>query len=348
MVPSYWYELTGRSLNDGHVPSYSLHSANRVVKYHDSHFSTDPDTRPDRLSFTALSDTILGDVLRSQLRSEPQDFGVCNLELDQNQIDLWYVFSDKIDDAELLEEYHELLAPDEIEQWQRFRVERVRHQYLVTRALVRSVLSRYGGVAPRAWVFRRNAYGKPAVQEPAMPGLEFNLSHTEGLVICGVTRCGEIGVDVERVDRRVEHRALAQRFFAPSESTVLTKAPADHVPGLFFELWTLKESYIKARGMGLSIPLDDFAFEVHADRPPQIRFAKPGLDDPAGWQFWRCQIASAYQMAIAAHVPAREPIRLRLWATVPLRNKSEPYWVPPSESHRWTVFLPKVSPQDHS
>jgi 4'-phosphopantetheinyl transferase len=137
-----------------------------------------------------------------------------------------------------------------------------------------------------------------------------------------VTRCGEIGVDVERIDRKVEHLDLAKRFFAPDESAVLAKAPTHHVPELFFELWTLKESYIKARGMGLSIPLDDFAFAVHSDRRPQIRFAKPGLDDPAHWQFWRCRFASVYQLAVAIHVPSPEPIDLRLWETVPLRHQS--------------------------
>jgi 4'-phosphopantetheinyl transferase len=259
------------------------------------------------------------------------------LAVDEPQVDLWYASSDQIDEPELLDRYRLLLAPDEKVQWQRFRIERVRHQYLITRALIRSVLSCYSGDPPDAWVFQRNAYGKPSVAEPVLPGLEFNLSHTHGLVLCGVTREGDIGVDAERVDREVEHLTLAKRFFAPEEASMLETAPVDNLSAAFFRFWTLKESYIKARGMGLSIPLDDFAFSLDPGRPPLISFARPGLDDPDRWQFMEFRMDRDYQLAVALQTSRSEPVRVCVRQIVPLKWQSDGRVLQPSRNNRWFI-----------
>jgi 4'-phosphopantetheinyl transferase len=103
--------------------------------------------------------------------------------------------------------------------------------------------------------FSRNAYGKPClVQYPKMP---FNVSHSGDWIalISGGTE--ELGVDVEKISPI--DLQIAERFFSPQENAYLAAQPADQQLNTFYRLWTLKESYIKAIGMGLSMPLNSFA-----------------------------------------------------------------------------------------
>src|SRR4051812_15367218 len=111
---------------------------------------------------------------------------------------LWYVFCDRVQDAGLLAAYHRLMSPDEAAQQARFYFPENRHEYLLTRALVRSALWRYEPVAPEAWTFVRNQYGCPQIAGPAgATALRFNLSNTRGLIACLVAKDIDVGVDVE-------------------------------------------------------------------------------------------------------------------------------------------------------
>src|SRR5690606_33310169 len=92
--------------------------------------------------------------------------------------------------------------------------------------------------------------------------LVFNLSHTDGLIACAVSRGREVGVDVEWLDRRGGDIDVADRFFSRYEVQALYAQPPERRRDRFFRYWTLKESYIKARGMGLALPLDRFSFEL--------------------------------------------------------------------------------------
>src|SRR6185436_4436818 len=178
------------------------------------------------------------------------------------EIHRWLAFYDEIADERLHAAYRELLDAAEREQEPRFYFARDRRRYLVTRALVRTVLSRYLSIDPRACIFSTNAYGRPEIvnAEGREAGLSFNLSHTHSLIVLGVTTGRALGVDVENVRDREASIAVADRFFAPQEVAALAATPADRQQYRFFEYWTFKESYIKARGMGLSLPLDKFGF----------------------------------------------------------------------------------------
>ena len=118
---------------------------------------------------------------------------------------------------------------------------------------------------PRTGDSSRNVHGRPEILDrPAgVPDLRFNLSHTDGLIACAVTIGREVGVDVEHVGRRLTHD-IAGRFFAPREVADLKSLPVAEQPRVFFDYWTLKEAYIKARGFGLALPLGDFAFRPRA------------------------------------------------------------------------------------
>ena len=205
--------------------------------------------------------------------------------------------------------YEAMLAPEEVARRGRYRFERHRHEYLVTRALARCVLGGLVGVAPERLGFRAGQWGKPAIESP--PGarwLSFNLSNTDGMVVCIVATSREVGVDVERVDRGGELLDVADRYFAPAEVRALRELPAEKQLARFFVYWTLKEAYIKARGMGLAIPLADFAFDVDVAAAPSISFAPALVDDPQSWSFGTTTIGGSHRVSHAARVvPGERP-----------------------------------------
>ncbi|WP_437911533.1 4'-phosphopantetheinyl transferase superfamily protein [Sorangium sp. So ce302] len=234
---------------------------------------------------------------------------------------LWYVFCDSARDEALLEAYHRLMAPDEAAQQARFLFAENRHEYLLTRALVRTVLSKYANVAPEAWSFVRNEFGRPQIAgPPGVPPIRFNLSNTRGLIACLVALDRDVGVDVEDTERASGAVDIADRFFSPGEVRALRALPPERQRARFFEYWTLKESYIKARGMGLAIPLDQFSF--HLDDGPAIGISfDPRLgDDRSAWQFALYQPSARHTMAAAIRSGGGPPLSIELRETVPLRG----------------------------
>ena len=193
-----------------------------------------------------------------------------------------------------------LLSDSERAQQQRFIPPAKRHEYLLTRVLVRTVLGEALGVAPQALQFVCNEWGRPALAPQFLSApIHFNVSHTDGLVVCLVSTENELGVDTESFARAPDLLALAPEVFAPQELGELAALPIEDQAQRAVILWTLKESYIKARGMGLALPLDGFAFRFEAGR---VRLeVEPALqDDGARWQFqWQRSGSHCISTAIA-------------------------------------------------
>lgn len=212
-------------------------------------------------------------------------------------VGLWYVPLDNTVNAARLDAYRALLAPEELEYRRRFTHEEARLQFLVGRVLLRTVLSHYSGHDPRAFRFRRNRHGKPTLETPREPPLEFNLSHTRGLVVCAVTLRDAVGVDVEHQSRRITAPLeLASRFFTPEETTALTGLPPDRQQTAFLDIWTLKEALVKARGASIFAPAAGFN-----SLPSAAGLASESSDN---WQFARGRLASHYHAALAVCGPA--------------------------------------------
>jgi len=178
-----------------------------------------------------------------------------------------------------------LLSPDEVGRYQRYKVSEAARTFLTARVFLRSLLTHYRGLSPSTWRFDLNPWGRPSVAGNAAAGLQFNLSHKPTMVTCLLGFERSLGVDVEACEsRRLDFLAIAERFFSPLEATGLCALAPDHQPARFFELWTLKESYIKARGIGLGLGLSQFSFTVDGDGAT-VRF-EPGFpDDAARWTF---------------------------------------------------------------
>ncbi|MER0238787.1 4'-phosphopantetheinyl transferase superfamily protein [Fulvimarina sp. MAC8] len=203
-----------------------------------------------------------------------------------------------------LSTYVGLLDASERERHDRFRVKGAREEFLVGRALLRTTLSSLRpDIAPDAWRFALNGFGRPAIDWSATGAkpskLFFNLSHTRGLVALAVGLSQDIGVDVEAITRGAPDHDIARRFFTEDEADWID-AGADEGERTerFFALWTLKEAYIKARGMGLSLPLDGFLFDC-SQRPPTVSFNEKIEDDSGRWRFERRVISDGHRLALA-------------------------------------------------
>lgn len=232
------------------------------------------------------------------------------IPLAPDEIHLWLAFYEEITEQSLLFAYGELLAPAEQEQEARFYFAKDRQRYLITRALVRTVLSRYLGIGPRELCFSENAYGRPELvnAQARDKGLSFNISHTHSLIVLGVTRHRALGVDVENYRAREISLEIADRFFAPREVEALAAVQPQQQQYRFMEYWTFKEAYIKARGMGLSLPLDKFSFHYPTDHSVGIAIDPELGDDSARWQLWQFKPRWEYLVAICAErVGAQSP-----------------------------------------
>jgi 4'-phosphopantetheinyl transferase len=272
-------------------------------------------------------------------------------------VDLWWFpYEECFERADLFAAYETLLTDDERIRHERLRFERDRRQFLATRALVRTVLSFYEpAVAPRAWRFLVGDRGKPSIAEPAAGRCwQFNLSNTRGFVVCAVSGVHpRLGVDVERLDRENDLAALADRYFSGVEVAELRSLPEAARPSRFFDYWTLKESYIKAHGLGLAIPLDSFSLMLGSNAPAcvtspasgvasppntpaigtvdtpsigipdtpiiGIRFDSRRDDDPARWSFALLDAAPHYRLAIAVETQGIA-LALRARRFVPLEE----------------------------
>lgn len=221
--------------------------------------------------------------------------------LSADEIHLWYVHDSAIHNSHLLSQYYALLSQEERLQHKRFYFDKDRHQYLITRALLRSVLSLYvNAIPPEKWRFEKNAYGKPAISKSLCSSpLCFNLSHTHNLVVMAVTLEHEIGVDVEYLPRLGKLLELASHFFSAVEVEQLLALPAEQQRDRFFDLWTLKEAYIKACGMGLSIPLDHFSFTFSEQGEIEINFGPERNDHPQYWRFWQIHPNETHKVSMA-------------------------------------------------
>ncbi|HUY87147.1 MAG TPA: 4'-phosphopantetheinyl transferase superfamily protein [Pirellulales bacterium] len=235
------------------------------------------------------------------------------LPLACDEVHVWHAAPEQITQPERLAWFESLLSDDERARWRRFVRPTDALHYLVAHALVRTVLSQYAQVAPEAWRFEANEFGRPQVAEPAKAKeLQFNLSHTPGLVVCGVAWRREIGVDIENLERPGLELRIADRYFSPREAAELRSLPLERQRERFFEYWTLKEAYIKARGVGMSLPLDRFTIQLRPQEPIAISFAPPLADDSASWQFAQFRPTTKHVLAVAVRRSRGEDCRILL------------------------------------
>jgi 4'-phosphopantetheinyl transferase len=209
-----------------------------------------------------------------------------------------------------------MLSPKERQRADRFMFEQHRRAFVLSHGLVRAALSRLmPATDPAAWCFEADRYGRPMVAGPVGAGvLYFSLSHTRGCVACVISPFEAVGVDVEETSGRESLLTIAEHCFSSEEVATLRQLPAQQQSDLFFDYWTLKEAYVKARGRGLGLPLDRFSITGLREGNIRIAFA-PGHEDGSCWRFTRVRPSKCHALAIAEGVggPGGVPVLTRAW-----------------------------------
>jgi len=203
--------------------------------------------------------------------------------MDKQILHLWCAYPDDLLEEEAAEACARLLNEEERARWQAFKFDRHRREYLATHALARIALSYHAPLPPEAWRFQLNAYGKPAIEPEC--GLRFNLSNSPDLVVCLIGEGAEVGVDVEPRARAGSIAEVGPRMFSPRELAQLGDLRDDERPERALRLWTLKEAYIKARGMGLALPLNKFSFLFEGAERIRMELDASLGDEPEHWRF---------------------------------------------------------------
>jgi len=220
------------------------------------------------------------DARRRFPRCDPPD----GLTLTHDDVHVWRVALEAHEGV--ARQLEDSLAADEQLRADRFEFARDRRRFVVRRGALRVVLGWYLGTSPEQLQFECSRYGKPSLAAQAgVPPIRFNLAHSAELAVIAVTHGREVGVDVERLDTRFDSLEIAERFFSPREAAGLRGRSRSAQTRAFFHCWTRKEAYLKARGLGVTWPLD----RVEVSASPGHAALLSVFDDPAELSRWSVQ-----------------------------------------------------------
>jgi len=202
----------------------------------------------------------------------------------ESNVYIWYRSTASLDD-EAAKSADRHLSIEERARRDQLRFGADRRDFTIAHDLLRRALSRYVDMPPTDWRFSTNDYGKPFLEsiDPQVRELSFSLSHTRGCVACAITSKAPLGVDVERIDQSQCVQEIADRYFCKREAGWLRQYSDDLRNIRFAELWTLKEAFLKAVGVGLSGSLTNVSFRFR--EPARIEFSGPSTIDPHEWHF---------------------------------------------------------------
>ncbi|MGQ0537409.1 MAG: 4'-phosphopantetheinyl transferase family protein [Gemmatimonadaceae bacterium] len=164
-------------------------------------------------------------------------------------------------------------------------------------ARLRWILGRATGLAPNELEFRYGRMGKPELA--GNTEIQFNLSHSRNMVLVAVARGRRVGVDIEHIDEPGDVRRIAARFLSPRERIAIDLLRADQQRAAFLRCWTRKEAYMKARGDGISRPLDDFDVPVGDYHTAHGLRVAGGPNEDAEWQLADLEAPAGFMAAIA-------------------------------------------------
>jgi 4'-phosphopantetheinyl transferase len=214
------------------------------------------------------------------------------LTLGENDIHLWRASLDC--QEAVLRRLETVLSAEEKSRAAKFVFAVDRDHFIAARGILRELLAKYLHDSPSAVKFAYGKQGKPSLSSPDLDcSLHFNLSHSRGLAAYVFSVRREVGVDLEPIRSDFVTEDIAERFFSPAEIKELASLPHPLKAKGFFQCWTRKEGYIKARGEGLQIPLDSFSVTLTPGEPEHLQSA-----DSARWSLRAFQPTEGYAGAV--------------------------------------------------
>jgi len=216
----------------------------------------------------------------------------------RNEVHVWRVCLEK--GALALGRMYEILSAEERCRARSFYFDEDRARYVMARGYLRVILSRYLDAEPISLRFRQNPYGKPIlVGFENEERLNFGVSHSGSLTLYAITRWRRVGIDVERVREGFSHEEVSERFFSPTERAMLRSLPVESRTKAFFECWTRKEAYVKGRGEGLTLPLEQFSVSIDPTRSAGLIENRAHPADVSLWSLAEIDPGAGYAAAVA-------------------------------------------------
>lgn len=188
------------------------------------------------------------------------------------------------------------LAGDERARAARLLIDDKRIQFVATRAALRRILARKLGRDPAALRFSCNEHGKPSLVDAA--GVDFNVSHSHQLALIAVADGAPVGVDVERLVGDCDFAEVARHHFAAAERQALATLPATAQSAYFWQVWTLKEAFLKARGTGLSFDSRQCSIGFAENGAPCLSTGEPAHEGAPRWHLHTVDADPGYTAAV--------------------------------------------------
>jgi 4'-phosphopantetheinyl transferase len=194
--------------------------------------------------------------------------GSGNKHFRKDEVRVWYTFINKWNDR--LGEFKYGFHTKEAARLKLIKNESLRSRFIVTRYLLRELISSYLNLSQSDLKFETNETGKPYLAAGLSDkGINFNISHAGNLLMIGICETVEIGIDVEKIKERENLSDVAKRFFTSRENELINSFSGEEKLKVFYRLWTLKEAYAKARGISMVSVLD--GTEVCKIQPPLLK-----------------------------------------------------------------------------
>jgi 4'-phosphopantetheinyl transferase len=222
------------------------------------------------------------------------------------EVHLWRADLDAVGDADLVR-LTGLLTDEERARAASFVLPPDRRRFTVARAALRDVLARYLPIPPADVTLGRTAAGRPTLTGATAGALGFSVSRSAAMALVAVTLGEDIGVDVERIVRGIAQDVADGRVLSAAEVAALHALPPSARERAFFAVWTRKEAYAKARGLGLGLPFDGFTVSSDPQAPALLAATD---DDPERWTLRDLDAGGDYAAALAT---AREVARVVGW-----------------------------------
>ena len=219
------------------------------------------------------------------------------LDLRDGDIDLWRANLDA--PARAINRYIDWLSPYEKKRANRYYFNRHRQRFIVRRILLKKIIGAYLNINAWEVLLDRNQFGKPFLAQQMVDQLQFNLSFSNNLALFAFSRSNAIGVDIEMINDTVIGENIAQHHFSSNEIATFISLSRDQQAEAFYNCWTRKESWIKARGMGLSIPLDSFEVSLTPGEPARLISTSEYANKQSEWSMFSLTPAPGYTAAVA-------------------------------------------------
>ena len=255
------------------------------------------------------------------------------LDLASHQVDIWRARLEL--PADSLKTLEATLSVDEIKRADRFHFQKDKIRFVAAHGCLRDILARYHHWEPGQLTFSANDNGKPALStDLSERRMDFNLSHSEDLALVAVTWERKVGVDLERIRQGISAQVIARQYFSRSEVAELLGLPSEQREVGFFNCWTRKEAYIKAQGLGLSLPLDSFDVSVGPNEPVILRATRPDPQEAARWILLSLGVSAGYVAALAVEGAT---VTGEAVSTLDLLGKSPSAHLP----RMWSLTMPR-------